>query len=313
MTINFNTTLSGLGEEAPIGEVMGFHDQISRKDKMTYTTVFNMITHLPEAQSVRENIWNDTLEHSKPRQGFPGSNEYKLEAEKMHGNPADPNTCKPVFEGGPDPIIKEEEEEIHSSYGMNRNHSWQGVESSSSNYASRSHSPYLGINDRKSSAPAAYYTNIPTNQQPASEDTSDAVVSNMLFSEFRTVPPRPLRTTSLVQDFQLYPQVTRRVSDTQSPEAIPNSADSSEGSSSGSSSRFLSTQHKNEREMALIKRARNTEAARRSRARKMERMWELEKRCDMLMARNEQLEIEGVRLRLLLARDQAIKSAEAFQ
>lgn len=49
-----------------------------------------------------------------------------------------------------------------------------------------------------------------------------------------------------------------------------------------------------------VKRARNTEAARRLRARKMERMGELEERCDMLEAKNKALESEVERLRALL-------------
>ncbi|CDK24508.1 unnamed protein product [Kuraishia capsulata CBS 1993] len=49
-----------------------------------------------------------------------------------------------------------------------------------------------------------------------------------------------------------------------------------------------------------VKRARNTEAARRSRARKMERMSQLEDKCEELVARNSALEAEVARLRLLL-------------
>ncbi|KAH3672786.1 hypothetical protein WICMUC_004008 [Wickerhamomyces mucosus] len=49
------------------------------------------------------------------------------------------------------------------------------------------------------------------------------------------------------------------------------------------------------------KRARNTEAARRSRARKMERMTQLEDKVDALSKRNEELEDEVLKLRALLA------------
>lgn len=48
-----------------------------------------------------------------------------------------------------------------------------------------------------------------------------------------------------------------------------------------------------------VKRARNTEAARRSRARKMERMSQLEDRVDELLTRNKELEAEVARLRAL--------------
>ncbi|KAG5366278.1 General control protein [Yarrowia sp. B02] len=48
-----------------------------------------------------------------------------------------------------------------------------------------------------------------------------------------------------------------------------------------------------------VKRARNTEAARRSRARKMERMSQLEERVEELLARNKELEAEVERLRAL--------------
>lgn len=48
------------------------------------------------------------------------------------------------------------------------------------------------------------------------------------------------------------------------------------------------------------KRARNTEAARRSRARKMERMYQLEEKVDDLVSRNKELEAEVLRLRALL-------------
>ncbi|ODV75014.1 amino acid starvation-responsive transcription factor GCN4 CYBJADRAFT_114644, partial [Cyberlindnera jadinii NRRL Y-1542] len=49
------------------------------------------------------------------------------------------------------------------------------------------------------------------------------------------------------------------------------------------------------------KRARNTEAARRSRARKMERMSQLEDKVEELQEKNEALEQEVERLRALLA------------
>ncbi|CAN6645454.1 general control transcription factor Gcn4p [Trichomonascus vanleenenianus] len=52
-------------------------------------------------------------------------------------------------------------------------------------------------------------------------------------------------------------------------------------------------------DQVAIKRARNTEAARRSRARKMERMGQLEERVKQLMSRNEALEKEVERLRAL--------------
>lgn len=51
---------------------------------------------------------------------------------------------------------------------------------------------------------------------------------------------------------------------------------------------------------AAVKRARNTEAARRSRARKMERMNQLEDKVEVLLKRNEELESEVERLRSLL-------------
>ncbi|AOW06051.1 hypothetical protein B0I72DRAFT_138573 [Yarrowia lipolytica] len=48
-----------------------------------------------------------------------------------------------------------------------------------------------------------------------------------------------------------------------------------------------------------VKRARNTEAARRSRARKMERMSQLEERVEELLTRNKELEAEVARLRAM--------------
>ncbi|KAG7855191.1 hypothetical protein KL919_004958 [Ogataea angusta] len=51
-----------------------------------------------------------------------------------------------------------------------------------------------------------------------------------------------------------------------------------------------------------IKRAKNTEAARRSRARKMERMSQLEDKCESLMQENESLRSEVARLKDLLQR-----------
>ncbi|KAG7692861.1 hypothetical protein KL930_004207 [Ogataea haglerorum] len=51
---------------------------------------------------------------------------------------------------------------------------------------------------------------------------------------------------------------------------------------------------------AAIKRAKNTEAARRSRARKMERMSQLEDKCESLMQENESLKLEVARLKSLL-------------
>lgn len=51
---------------------------------------------------------------------------------------------------------------------------------------------------------------------------------------------------------------------------------------------------------ASMKRARNTEAARRSRARKMERMSQLEEKVEVLLSRNSELEAEVSRLRSLL-------------
>ncbi|KAG7829315.1 hypothetical protein KL943_005328 [Ogataea angusta] len=51
-----------------------------------------------------------------------------------------------------------------------------------------------------------------------------------------------------------------------------------------------------------IKRAKNTEAARRSRARKMERMSQLEDKCESLMQENESLRLEVARLQSLLQR-----------
>ncbi|ANB15507.1 amino acid starvation-responsive transcription factor GCN4 [Sugiyamaella lignohabitans] len=58
-----------------------------------------------------------------------------------------------------------------------------------------------------------------------------------------------------------------------------------------------------ESDCTAVKRARNTEAARRSRARKMERMSQLEERVDQLVARNSELEAEIARLRELCPKD----------
>jgi hypothetical protein len=264
---------------------------------------------------------------------FPGTiNDYRLEARPMYGKPADPNTWKPLFDDGPDPVIKQEEE-IYSSYGMKRAHGLQGVDASS-NYdgvsCQQNSQFHFGLGDRSYSAPTVNYINLPINQQqqqqqqqPTSSEgtgngtseqhTGDGLVRNMLFSEFgpSSVGSRPLGTSPLVEDSQLYSPMTRNIPDTHSPRAISNSSGASMGSSS--SSLLSISQPKDERERAVTKRARNTEAARRSRARKMERMSELERRCDMLMTRNHQLEIEVLRLRLLLARDHDIKSEEAFK
>lgn len=70
---------------------------------------------------------------------------------------------------------------------------------------------------------------------------------------------------------------------------------------------------RNCQEKAILKRARNTEAARRSRARKTERLQELEKKCSELTIRNRDLEMEVLRLRLLMARYQDVKSEENFK
>lgn len=53
---------------------------------------------------------------------------------------------------------------------------------------------------------------------------------------------------------------------------------------------------------AALKRARNTEAARRSRARKMQRMTQLESKVEQLIARNSELEQEITRLNSLLSK-----------
>lgn len=53
---------------------------------------------------------------------------------------------------------------------------------------------------------------------------------------------------------------------------------------------------------AALKRARNTEAARRSRARKMQRMGQLELKVEQLLARNAELEQEVSRLNSLLSK-----------
>lgn len=66
---------------------------------------------------------------------------------------------------------------------------------------------------------------------------------------------------------------------------------------------------KSEEEKAVIKRVRNTEAARRSRARKVERMQELEEKVDQLVKRNNELEQEVWRLRILMCRDQDLMLA----
>ncbi|KAH3666977.1 hypothetical protein OGAPHI_003427 [Ogataea philodendri] len=50
-----------------------------------------------------------------------------------------------------------------------------------------------------------------------------------------------------------------------------------------------------------VKRARNTEAARRSRARKMERMSQLEDKCESLLQENESLKAEVAKLKSLLS------------
>jgi hypothetical protein len=105
---------------------------------------------------------------------------------------------------------------------------------------------------------------------------------------------------------------------------VPTSASSSSptslSTSKFSSSTLLSSPssvirktHRGETDKALVKRARNTEAARRSRARKVERMHELEDKVERLIKRNNELEMEVLRLRLLLARDQDIRSPSNFR
>ncbi|GMM36064.1 amino acid starvation-responsive transcription factor [Saccharomycopsis crataegensis] len=56
----------------------------------------------------------------------------------------------------------------------------------------------------------------------------------------------------------------------------------------------------NNADNAAVKRARNTEAARRSRARKMERMNQLEEKVEVLLNKNDELQKEVERLRALL-------------
>lgn len=70
---------------------------------------------------------------------------------------------------------------------------------------------------------------------------------------------------------------------------------------------------KTNEEKALMKRARNTEAARRSRARKSERLSDLEKRCEHLSQRNQYLEMEILRLRLLMAKSGDLRNEEHFK
>lgn len=53
-------------------------------------------------------------------------------------------------------------------------------------------------------------------------------------------------------------------------------------------------------DLASVKRARNTEAARRSRARKMERMSQLENKCEILLKENEDLKAQVAALKKLL-------------
>lgn len=57
-----------------------------------------------------------------------------------------------------------------------------------------------------------------------------------------------------------------------------------------------------EEERSSLKRARNTMAARRSRARRVEKLADLERKCQFLTARNQELESEVYRLRYLLER-----------
>lgn len=59
-------------------------------------------------------------------------------------------------------------------------------------------------------------------------------------------------------------------------------------------------------DIASLKRARNTEAARRSRARKMERMSQLETKCEDLMKENETLKAQLESLKLLLQQKASI-------
>ncbi|CAN6597665.1 hypothetical protein TRVA0_001S04610 [Trichomonascus vanleenenianus] len=66
-------------------------------------------------------------------------------------------------------------------------------------------------------------------------------------------------------------------------------------------------------EKAMLKRARNTEAARRSRARKTERLNELEVKCKHLTDRNKELELEVLRLKLLMAKFHDVNSPESFK
>lgn len=54
------------------------------------------------------------------------------------------------------------------------------------------------------------------------------------------------------------------------------------------------------KDLASVKRARNTEAARRSRARKMERMSQLEDKCEVLLKENEDLKAQIASLKKLL-------------
>lgn len=86
-----------------------------------------------------------------------------------------------------------------------------------------------------------------------------------------------------------------------------------ESSSPAPSLSGINKYHGRQVDKALVKRARNTEAARRSRARKVERMHELEDKVERLMKRNNELEMEVLRLRLLLARDQDIRSPINFR
>ncbi|ANB15610.1 hypothetical protein AWJ20_3247 [Sugiyamaella lignohabitans] len=69
--VNGNATLAALGNLASIDRIKEFFDEMPHKDKITYTTMFNILGRRgpSEGNQYREKVWSEFLNQTKHRQG----------------------------------------------------------------------------------------------------------------------------------------------------------------------------------------------------------------------------------------------------